>query len=59
MGHPPRLRLLEWSLLVNISAGKDTVDAVKHFRKMYPELPIIATGGPDEETIEATIEFFY
>jgi hypothetical protein len=22
---------------------------------MYPDLPIIATGGPDEETIEATI----
>ena len=42
--------------IINISAGKDTVEAVKHFRKTYPELPIIATGGPDEETIEATIE---
>ena len=42
--------------IINISAGKDTVDAVKHFRETYPDLPIIATGGPDEETIEATID---
>lgn len=41
--------------IINISAGKNTVEAVKHFRKAYPDLPIIATGGPDEETIEATI----
>lgn len=41
--------------IINISAGKETVEAVRHFRQMYPDLPIIATGGPDEETIEATI----
>lgn len=41
--------------IINISAGKDTVKTVKHFRELYPELPIIATGGPDEETIAATI----
>ncbi|MDT2595658.1 hydrolase [Enterococcus dongliensis] len=42
--------------IINISAGKDTVEAVSHFRQKYPKLPIIATGGPDESTIEATIE---
>lgn len=41
--------------IINISAGKDTVKTVKYFRELYPELPIIATGGPDDETIEATI----
>ncbi|MEO1770341.1 MULTISPECIES: hydrolase [Enterococcus] len=42
--------------IINISAAKDTVDTVKYFRERYPELPIMATGGPDEETIAKTIE---
>ncbi|WP_146623874.1 hydrolase [Enterococcus florum] len=42
--------------IINISAAKETAETVKHFRELYPELPIIATGGPDEETIQETIE---
>lgn len=42
--------------IINISAAKDTVDTVKYFRERYPDLPIMATGGPDEETIAKTIE---
>ncbi|MBO1306823.1 hydrolase [Enterococcus sp. 669A] len=42
--------------IINISAAKDTVDTVKYFRERYPELPIMATGGPDEATIKKTIE---
>lgn len=42
--------------IINISAGKETIAVVRHFRKHYPELPIIATGGPTEETILAAIE---
>lgn len=42
--------------IINISAGKETADTVRHFRKLYPELPIIATGGPNEESIRETIE---
>ncbi|EOT29709.1 hypothetical protein [Enterococcus saccharolyticus] len=42
--------------IINISAGKETADTVRHFRKLYPELPIIATGGPNEESICETIE---
>lgn len=42
--------------VINISAAKDTVETVKYFRENYPDLPIIATGGPDEETIQKTIE---
>lgn len=42
--------------VINISAGKDTADTVAFFRKKYPKLPIVATGGPTEESILETIE---
>ncbi|MGC6770483.1 hydrolase [Enterococcus sp. LJL128] len=42
--------------LINISAGKETAETVRYFRKKYPELGIIATGGPTEESIQETIE---
>ncbi|WP_301359127.1 beta/alpha barrel domain-containing protein [Enterococcus spodopteracolus] len=42
--------------IINISAGKDTADTVRFFRAKYPKLPIIATGGPTEESIKETIE---
>ena len=42
--------------IINISAGKDTAAAVRHFRENYPDLPIMATGGPTEESILETIE---
>lgn len=48
-------KLAAGAQLVNISAAKETVNVVKYFREKYPELPIIATGGPDDETIEKTI----
>lgn len=42
--------------IINISAGKETAETVKYFRDRYPKLPIIATGGPTEESIRETIE---
>lgn len=42
--------------IINISAGEETPEVVAYFRKMYPELPIIATGGPTDESIRATIQ---
>ncbi|QIL46229.1 hydrolase [Vagococcus coleopterorum] len=42
--------------IINISAGKDTAATVRHFRERYPDLPIIATGGPKDEDILETIE---
>lgn len=42
--------------IINISAGKETAETVKYFRNRYPKLPIIATGGPTEESIRETIE---
>ena len=42
--------------IFNVSASKDTPRIVKKIRDEYPTMPIIATGGPTEETIKATIE---
>lgn len=42
--------------ILNVSGGKKTVDIVKNIRKQYPELPIIATGGPTDESIQETID---
>ena len=41
---------------IDISAGKETTETVKFFREKYPELPIIATGGPTDQSILDTIK---
>ncbi|HHX56608.1 MAG TPA: hydrolase [Clostridiales bacterium] len=40
----------------NVSAASKTAEIVKNIRDKYPEFPIIATGGPTEESITKTIE---
>lgn len=42
--------------IVNVSGGKNTVAIVKELRKISPDFPIIATGGPTVETIKEVIE---
>ncbi len=42
--------------IINISGGANTVNIIKKIREKYPDIPIIATGGPTAETILATIE---
>lgn len=42
--------------IFNVSAAKDTPQIVKKIRELYPTMPIIATGGPTDETILQTIE---
>lgn len=43
--------------ILNVSGGPNTAKIVKHLRAEYgKELPIIATGGPTDETILETIE---
>ncbi|GAA3022921.1 hydrolase [Tetragenococcus solitarius] len=42
--------------MINISAGKKTPEVVAYFRKRYSELPIMATGGPDDTSIRKTIQ---
>ena len=42
--------------IFNVSASKDTPRIVKRIRDEMPNVPIIATGGPTDETILATIK---
>lgn len=42
--------------IINVSAAAGTAELVRRIRERFPELAIIATGGPTEESIRATIE---
>lgn len=42
--------------MLNVSGGSKTSNIVKHIRKKFPDLPIIATGGPTDESIQKTID---
>ena len=44
------------SNIINVSGGKDTVKIVKKLREIDPNFPIIATGGPTEETVREVIQ---
>lgn len=41
--------------IFNVSASTDTPRIVAKIRQAYPDFPIIATGGPTEESIRKTI----
>lgn len=41
--------------IVNVSGGSKTASIVRKIRERYPQLPIIATGGPTRESILETI----
>lgn len=41
--------------ILNVSAAAATPEVVAHIRQRYPNIPIIATGGPTDESICATI----
>lgn len=41
--------------ILNVSGGANTVEIVKHIKQAFPDVPIIATGGPTIESILATI----
>lgn len=49
-------RLNSGATILNVSGGKNTPRIVRKIREKYPLIPIIATGGPTEESIIATIE---
>lgn len=42
--------------ILNVSGAADTPRIVDSIRQRFPDIPIIATGGPTEETIMATIQ---
>ncbi|NLB05187.1 MAG: hydrolase [Fastidiosipila sp.] len=41
--------------ILNVSGASRTVGIVRKIRQQYPDVPIIATGGPSDETILETI----
>lgn len=41
--------------ILNVSAAAETASLVAELRARHPDIPIIATGGPREETIRQTI----
>ena len=49
-------RLDAGTTILNVSGAANTAKIVKKIREEFPYVPIIATGGPSEETIKATIE---
>ncbi len=42
--------------IFNVSAAANTASIVREIRAEFPDFPIIATGGPTEQTIRETIE---
>ena len=41
--------------IINVSGGRNTVKIIQAFRRIDPDFPIIATGGPNEETMRQAI----
>lgn len=50
-----RARIEAGADFLNVSGAVRTPEIVAHIRRQFPEVPIIATGGPTEESILATI----
>ncbi|MEA4852760.1 MAG: hydrolase [Christensenella sp.] len=42
--------------ILNVSGAENTCKIIEKVRNQYPYMPIIATGGPTDETIRETIE---
>lgn len=49
-------RIASGAAILNVSGASKTIDLVKSIRDRFPEVPIIATGGPTDESILRTIE---
>ena len=49
-------RIESGATILNVSGGKNTPRIVKKIRETYPDFPIVATGGPTDESIRETIE---
>jgi len=49
-------RINSGATILNVSGSKRTPEIVRKIREKHPEFPILATGGPTEESIRETIE---
>lgn len=50
-----RARVDAGASIFNVSAASRTAEVVSAIRAQFPKIPVIATGGPTDETIAATI----
>ena len=48
-------RINSGATILNVSGAKRTAYIVRKIRERYPDFPIIATGGPNDESIKETI----
>ena len=48
-------RIQAGATILNVSGGQNTPKIIRRIREILPECPIIATGGPTEESIRETI----
>ena len=49
-------RIKAGAAILNVSAADRTPELVRHIRADFPNIPIIATGGPTNETVAETID---
>ena len=49
-------RVAAGASIFNVAAAGRTPEIVRDIRRVLPDFPIIATGGPTDESIRATIE---
>ncbi len=49
-------RLASGASILNVAAAERTPELVRRIRERFPDVPVIATGGPTPETIRATVE---
>lgn len=49
-------RISSGAAILNVSGAAKTPQIVKRIRESFPDVPIIATGGPNDESILRTIE---
>ena len=49
-------RIESGASIINVSGASKTAEIVSRIRDIHPDIPIIATGGPTDESILRTIE---
>ncbi len=49
-------RLEAGAQILNVSGGANTPEIVRKIRNKFPQVPILATGGPTDESIAETID---
>ncbi len=49
-------RIAAGASILNVAAGSKTAQVVAEIREEFPDVPLIATGGPTEKSIEETVE---